>query len=89
MDKVLVKLEKTGRSTLIQSQKRHDLKPHKLITILYKLHRESKIVEHLGEQHKITGEIHDIRRQFSKQLELLIDDLKAGETIKGFCKLGF
>jgi hypothetical protein len=78
-----------GMGTLIQGQKRDDLNPDKLIMILYKLHKKSKIVEHLGEQHKITDKIYDMCRQFSKQLELLIDDLKGGETIKGFCKLGF
>ena len=57
--------------------------------ILHKLHKKSKIVEHLSEQHKIIDKIYDSCRQFSKQLELLIDDLKGGETIKGFCKLGF
>jgi hypothetical protein len=78
-----------GMGTLIQSQKRDDLNPDKLIMILYGLHKKSKIVEHLSEQHKITDKIYDMCRQFSKQLEHLIDDLKGGETIKGFCKLGF
>jgi hypothetical protein len=78
-----------GMGTLIQSQKRDDLNPDKLIMILDKLHKKSKIVEHLGKQHKTTDKIYDMCRQPSKQLELLIDDLKVGETIKGFCKLGF
>jgi hypothetical protein len=78
-----------GMGTLIQSQKQDDLNLDKLIMILYKLHRKSKFVEHLGEQRKIIDKFHEIRRQFSKQLELLIDDLKGGDTIKGFCKLGF
>jgi hypothetical protein len=78
-----------GMGTLIQSQKRGDLNPDKLIMILYKLHKESKIVEHLGEQREKTNKIYGMCRQFSKQLELLIDDFKGGETVKGFCKLGF
>jgi hypothetical protein len=78
-----------GMGILIQSQKRDDLSPDKLIMILDKLHKKSKIVQHLSDQNKITNKIDEMCRQFSKQLELLIDDLKGGETIKGFCKLGF
>jgi hypothetical protein len=78
-----------GMGTLIQSQKRDDLSPDKLIMILDKLHKKSKIVQHLSEQSKITNKIDEMCRQFSKQLQLLIDDLKGGETVKGFCKLGF
>jgi hypothetical protein len=85
--KELFKIE--GAGTLIQSRKQDNLNPDRLKNILVKIHRESKIVKHLNKQRKISDKINDKCRQFSKQLGHLIDDLKAGETIKGFCKLGF
>jgi hypothetical protein len=78
-----------GAGTLIQSQKQDNLNPDKLKNILVRIHRESRIVKHLNKQRKISNKINDKFRQFSKQLEHLIDDFKGGETIKGFCKLGF
>jgi hypothetical protein len=78
-----------GMGTLVQSQQREDLRPEKLIMILYILHKETRAVEYFSEQQKITDKIFDLCKHFSKQLELLIDDFKGGETIKGFCKLGY
>ena len=38
--------------------------------ILDRLHKKSKVVEHLSKQNEIINKIYDMCRQFSKQLEL-------------------
>jgi hypothetical protein len=57
--------------------------------ILDQLYEESETPKHFNNQSKITDKIYERCRLLSKQLEELIDDFKGGETIKGFCKLGF
>ena len=57
--------------------------------ILDKLYEETKTGKHFSDQYKITDKIYELCRLFSKRLQELIDDFRGGETIKGFCKLGF
>jgi hypothetical protein len=78
-----------GMGALIQSRKRDNLNPDKLIMILDQLYKESDTLKHFNDQSNITNKIYELCRLFSKQLEELIDDFKGGETIKGLCKLGF
>ena len=84
----LYAITKTG--PLIMSQNREAIESKKLIRMLSSLYEQSTTRQRFKDLNRMNKEIYELsRRQFSKKLEALVDDLDGGDTIKGYCKLGY
>ena len=66
-----------------------NINPSLIIDILNSIKTDKTLKNRLNKIQKQWKKIYNLQREFNKKIQILTEDIDGGDSLKGFCKIGY